>query len=45
MRRLSQLSSFHAKSQVLEIHKLEKHFKVSYNKDCQKVEVLANTLM
>jgi hypothetical protein len=35
-----QLASFHAKSQVLEIHKHEKHFKVSHNKEPHKVEVL-----
>jgi hypothetical protein len=41
MRGLLQLPSFHTKSQVLQIHKHEKHFKVSHNKESQKVEVLA----
>jgi hypothetical protein len=35
-----QLPSFHAKSQVLEIHKHKKHFKMSPNKEAHKVEVL-----
>jgi hypothetical protein len=32
---------FPTKSQILEIHKHEKHFKVSHNKEFHKVEVLA----
>jgi hypothetical protein len=36
-----QIPSFHAKSQVLEIHKHEEHFKVSHNKESHKTEVLA----
>jgi hypothetical protein len=40
MRRLPQLPSFHIKSQILEIHKHGKHFKVSHNKESHKVEVL-----
>jgi hypothetical protein len=35
------LPSFHEKSQVLEIHRDEKHFQVSRNKESHKVEVLA----
>jgi hypothetical protein len=35
------LSSFLVKSQVLEIHRHEKHFKVSHNKESHKVKVLA----
>jgi hypothetical protein len=38
---LPQLPSFHTKSQVLEIHKREKHFKVSHNKKSHKVKILA----
>jgi hypothetical protein len=40
MRGLPQLPSFHAKSQVLEIHKHKKHVKVPHNKESHKVEVL-----
>jgi hypothetical protein len=40
MRGLPQLPSFHTKSQALEIHKHEKHFKVSHNKESHKVKVL-----
>jgi hypothetical protein len=36
-----QILSVHAKSQVLEIHKHEKNFKVSYNEESHKAEVLA----
>jgi hypothetical protein len=36
-----QLPSFHLKSQVLEIHKHEKNFKVSHNRESHKKEVLA----
>jgi hypothetical protein len=38
-----QISSFHSKSQVLEIHKHEKNFKVSHIQkgESHKVEVLA----
>jgi hypothetical protein len=38
---LPQLPSFHAKSQVLEIHNSEKHFKVSRNKEPRQAKVLA----
>jgi hypothetical protein len=41
MRGFPQLPSFHAKSQVLEICKHEKNFKVPHNKESHKVEVLA----
>jgi hypothetical protein len=41
MRGLRQLPGFQAKSQVLEINKHEKCFKVSHNKDSHKVKVLA----
>jgi hypothetical protein len=40
MRRLPWLLSFHTKSQVLEIHRHENHFKVSHNKKSYKVDVL-----
>jgi hypothetical protein len=40
MGKLPQLPCFHTKSQILEIHKHEKHFKVSYNKEFHKVKVL-----
>jgi hypothetical protein len=36
-----QLPSFHTKSQVIELHKYEKHFKVSHSKEYHRVEVLA----
>jgi hypothetical protein len=36
-----QFPSFHAKAQVLEIHKPEKHFKLCHNKKPLKVEVFA----
>jgi hypothetical protein len=35
----------HAVSQVLEIHKYEKHFKVYHNKESHKVEVLARIIL
>jgi hypothetical protein len=35
------IPSFHAKSQVLKIHKCEKNFKMFHNKESHKVEVLA----
>jgi hypothetical protein len=41
MRKLPLLPSFYAKSQVLEILKYEKHFKMSHNKESHKIEVLA----
>jgi hypothetical protein len=43
IRDFPQVLSFHTKSQVLEIHKYEKHFKVSHNEEFYKVEVLAKT--
>jgi hypothetical protein len=39
MRGLSQLLVSMQKPQFLEIHKHEKHFKVSYNKESHKIEV------
>jgi hypothetical protein len=41
MEEFPQLHSFYTKSQVLEIHRCAKHFKVSHNKESHKVEVLA----
>jgi hypothetical protein len=38
---IPQLPGFQAKSQVLEIHRHEKHFEVSNNKESHKVKVLA----
>jgi hypothetical protein len=43
MKGLPHLPSFHAKAQFLEIHKYERHFKVSHNKEPHKVKVLART--
>jgi hypothetical protein len=37
-----QFPSVHTKSQVLEIHRHEKNFKVSPDKESHKVEVLGN---
>jgi hypothetical protein len=41
VREFPQFASFHATSQVLEINKYEKHFKVSHNKESHQVEGLA----
>jgi hypothetical protein len=35
VKRFPELPSFHIKSQVLEIHKHEKHFNVPHNKESQ----------
>jgi hypothetical protein len=40
-----QLPSFHTKSQVLEIHKHERHSKLPHNKEFHKVEVLARIFL
>jgi hypothetical protein len=40
-----QLPSFITKSQVLDIQKCEKHFKVSCSKESHKVEVLAGFIL